>query len=123
MEHKPVEKLRSVAEVHEYKQGFLSRRERLERWAEILERRPKRRLRSLGEIEFTPDVDVAGEPGTQRAAGSPLAGPTLDGVVSRVWEGLVMRLPAACPVCHGEVQPAVPGSLGGNCTSCGTSID
>ena len=55
MEHKPVEKLRSVAEVHEYKQGFLSRRERLERWAEILERRPKRRLRSLGEIEFTPE--------------------------------------------------------------------
>ena len=55
MEHKPVEKLRSVAEVHEFKQGFLSRRERLERWAEILERRPKRRLRSLGEIEFTPE--------------------------------------------------------------------
>ena len=36
MEHKPVEKLRSVAEVHELSQGFLSRRERLERWAEVL---------------------------------------------------------------------------------------
>ncbi|WP_230530179.1 hypothetical protein [Microvirga roseola] len=55
MEHKPVEKLRSVAEVHEFKQGFLSRRERLERWAELLERQPKRRLRSLGEIEFVPE--------------------------------------------------------------------
>lgn len=55
MEHKPVETLRGVAEVHEFKQGFLSRRERLERWAEILERQPKRRLRSLGEIEFTPE--------------------------------------------------------------------
>jgi hypothetical protein len=55
MEHKPVDKLRSVAEVHEFKQGFLSRRERLERWAELLERQPKRRLRSLGEIEFTPE--------------------------------------------------------------------
>ena len=54
MEHKPVEKLRSVAEVHELSQGFLSRRERLERWAEVLERQPKRRLRSLGEIEFVP---------------------------------------------------------------------
>jgi hypothetical protein len=55
MEHKPVDKLRSVAEVHEFKQGFLTRRERLERWAELLERQPKRRLRSLGEIEFTPE--------------------------------------------------------------------
>lgn len=55
MEHKPVEKLRSVAEVHDFKQGFLSRRERLERWAELLEQQPKRRLRSLGEIEFTPE--------------------------------------------------------------------
>jgi hypothetical protein len=55
MEHKPVETLRGVAEVHEFKQGFLSRRERLERWAEVLERQPKRRLRSLGEIEFTPE--------------------------------------------------------------------
>ena len=54
MEHKPVEKLRSVAEVHELSQGFLSRRERLERWAEVLERQQKRRLRSLGEIEFVP---------------------------------------------------------------------
>jgi hypothetical protein len=55
MEHKPVETLRGVAEVHEFKQGFLSRHERLERWAEVLERQPKRRLRSLGEIEFTPE--------------------------------------------------------------------
>ncbi len=55
MEHKPVETLRGVAEVREFKQGFLSRRERLERWAELLERQPKRRLRSLGEIEFTPE--------------------------------------------------------------------
>ncbi len=55
MEHKPVETLRGVAEVLEFKQGFLSRRERLDRWAELLERQPKRRLRSLGEIEFTPE--------------------------------------------------------------------
>lgn len=55
MEHTPVERLRSVAKVHELKQGFLSRHERLERWVELLERQPKRRLRSLGEIEFTPE--------------------------------------------------------------------
>ena len=47
MEHKPVEKLRSVAEVHEFNQGFLSRRERLERWAEVLERQ-NQELRGKG---------------------------------------------------------------------------
>ena len=80
-------------------------------------------LLAPAETEFAPGVDVTGEPRTQRAAGSPLAGPTLDDVVSRVWEGLVMRLPAACPVCQGEVLPALPGTRGGSCTSCGTSID
>jgi hypothetical protein len=81
MEHKPVEALRGVAEVHEFSQGFLSRRERLERWAEVLERQPKRRLRSLGEIEFTPEdkrselrsdespITVAFEDPVLRAAG------------------------------------------------------
>jgi hypothetical protein len=75
------------------------------------------------ETEFAPEVDVAGEPRTQRAAGLPLSGPTLDDVVSRVWEGLVMGLPAACPVCHSEVLPAPPGANGGSCASCGTTID
>ena len=75
------------------------------------------------ETELAPAEDVAREPRTQRAAGLPLAGPTLDEVVSRVWEGLVMRLPAACPVCHGEVLPARGGPMGGHCTACGTTID
>jgi hypothetical protein len=76
-----------------------------------------------GRIDLAPEVGLAGEVGTQRAAGSPLAGPTLDDVVSRVWEGLVMGLPAACPACHGEVLPAAPGVNGGSCTSCGTAIE
>ena len=47
----------------------LSRRERLERWAELLEREPERRLRALHGIEYgTPDERVA-----YRADGSPLA--------------------------------------------------
>jgi hypothetical protein len=78
---------------------------------------------ALVDIEFAPEEVVAGEPRTQRAAGMPLSGPTLDDVVSRVWEGLVMRLPAACPVCHGEVLPAAPGRHGGSCTACGTTIE
>ena len=54
MEHKPLEVLRNVADVHDAGQRFLSRQERLERWAEILERDPQRRLRSLEEIELIP---------------------------------------------------------------------
>lgn len=80
--------------------------------------------------ELAPDIDEAelsmlapGVSGDPRTAGSPLAGPTLDDVVSRMWEGLVMKLPAACPVCDGEVLPAPPGSVGGSCTSCGTTIE
>jgi hypothetical protein len=47
----------------------LSRRERLERWAELLGREPGRRLRALHGIEYgTPDERIA-----YRADGSPLA--------------------------------------------------
>lgn len=75
------------------------------------------------EIDLPPETEVAGEPRTPRAAGSPMAGPTLDDVMSRVWEGLAIGLPAACPVCHGEVLPAVDNSRVGHCTSCGTTIE
>src|SRR5262249_40162026 len=63
------------------------------------------------------------ESGEPRAAGAPLAGPTLDDVVSRVWGGLAMGLPAACPVCHSEVVPSLTGPLSGHCTACGLRID
>lgn len=56
MEHKPVEALRTRADVHDAPR-LLSRRERLERWAEVLERAPERRLRSLGEIELVPKAE------------------------------------------------------------------
>jgi hypothetical protein len=52
-----------------------------------------------------------------------VAGPTLDDVMSRVWEGLVTGLPAACPVCHGEVVSSFAGSVHGSCSSCGTTIE
>jgi hypothetical protein len=61
--------------------------------------------------------------GDVRRPRAPLAGPTLDDVMSRVWEGLVTGLPAACPVCRGEVVPTVHGVLHGRCSSCGTTID
>ena len=54
---------------------------------------------------------------------APLAGPTLDDIMSRAWEGLVTGLPAACPVCRGEVVPSFAGALHGSCSSCGTRIE
>jgi hypothetical protein len=75
------------------------------------------------EVVVTPE-DLAGDQTcTPRVAGSPLAGPTLDDVMSRVWEGLVTGLPAACPACHGEVLPSAARPLSGRCTSCGTTIE
>jgi hypothetical protein len=57
MEHRPVEDLRVVADVHLGDQPLLSHKERLERWADALAAQPARRLKSLGEIEFTPKAE------------------------------------------------------------------
>jgi hypothetical protein len=65
-----------------------------------------------------PDAPV--EAGAVRA---PLAGPTLDDAVSRAWEGLVARVPAACPVCHNEIVPESTGPSGGECGTCGITLD
>lgn len=54
MEYKPVDQLRTVADLSVADPACLTRGERLERWAELLEREPEARLRSLGEIEFHP---------------------------------------------------------------------
>ena len=74
------------------------------------------------EIVVTPEGFTGGTR-TPRAAGSPLARPTLDDVMSRVWEGLSTGMPAACPVCRGELQPAASGASRAHCGSCGTTID
>ena len=70
--------------------------------------------------QATVAADDVRSPRTPRAR---LAGPTLDDVMSRVWEGLTTGLPAACPICHGEVAPSLHGPVHGRCTSCGTTID
>jgi hypothetical protein len=51
--------------------------------------------------------------------------PTLDELVSGVWEGLAAHQVVECPVCHGEMEPvygaqALP--IGGRCSACGTSL-
>jgi hypothetical protein len=65
----------------------------------------------------------AGEIRVSRGASTPLAGPTLDDVVTHAWEGLVAGVPAACPVCHGELEPALGGALRGHCGTCGITLD
>jgi hypothetical protein len=56
MEHKHLDQLRSVADVEP---GSLTREERLQRWIELLERNPSRRLNTLGEIEYQPPAERA----------------------------------------------------------------
>ena len=51
--------------------------------------------------------------------------PTLDALVSGVWEGLAAHASVACPLCEGQMDPvygahALP--IGGRCRRCGTSL-
>ncbi len=55
MKHTHLDELRQRAEIGEAPMATaMTRLERLERWAEILERDPERRLRTLEEMEFVP---------------------------------------------------------------------
>ncbi len=57
MEHRPLSELSSVADLkipEEVKAPVLSKRDRLDRWIELLERDPDRELRTLDEIEWKP---------------------------------------------------------------------
>ncbi len=65
----------------------------------------------------------------QRGGGSapaePGGEPTLDSLLSGMWEGLAAHRSVPCPLCGGEVAPAYgahPRPVGGQCRSCGTSL-
>jgi hypothetical protein len=64
-------------------------------------------------------TDVQWRP--QRPDRDPDPGPTLADVVARAWEVLGTELPAACPVCGGELVPHPPAA-GGRCESCGSTL-
>jgi len=52
-------------------------------------------------------------------------GPTLDELVTGVWEGLVARRVARCPACGGAMRPrhlAGHGCAGGACDDCGAQL-
>jgi hypothetical protein len=57
MEHKDIDELCRLADVQPVPPQLLTRRERLERWAEALDRDPYRRLSTLGEIEYAPKAE------------------------------------------------------------------
>ena len=54
MEHRPLSELGHVADLKPSQIPVLSKRDRLDRWAELLEREPERMLRTLDEIEWKP---------------------------------------------------------------------
>ncbi|CAN7556560.1 hypothetical protein [Mesorhizobium sp. LjNodule214] len=55
MKHQTIEQLQIVAEIDQgYPRQAMSRSERLERWAELLERNPDRRLSTLPQTEYQP---------------------------------------------------------------------
>ncbi len=69
MEHKPYAEMSRVADVHAVpSKPAMTRRQRLERWAQVLEQEPARELRSLEEIEWKSKAERR----AMRAEGSPL---------------------------------------------------
>jgi hypothetical protein len=70
MKHQALEQLQVVAKVdQDYPRQAMSRSERLERWAKLLERNPGRRLSTLPQTEYQPARARA----TMRGDGSPIA--------------------------------------------------
>lgn len=70
MKHQTLDQLHQVADVHvDPIHTAMSRTQRLERWAELLERRPERLLGSLPGTEYRP----ARERNVMRGDGSPMS--------------------------------------------------
>ncbi|SJM32684.1 hypothetical protein [Mesorhizobium delmotii] len=70
MKHQTIEQLQIVAEIDQaYPRQAMLRSERLERWAELLERNPDRRLSTLHQTEYQP----VRARGAMRGDGSPIS--------------------------------------------------
>jgi hypothetical protein len=74
-------------------------------------------------------LPIAGVLEDRRASGSasadPGGEPTLDSLLSGMWEGLAAHRSVTCPLCGGELRPdygahALP--IGGRCQSCETRL-
>lgn len=69
MKHQSLEELHAVAEVRPDLQPGMTRTQRLERWAHLLERQPMRLLTALEGTEYRP----LPERNTMRSTGSPIS--------------------------------------------------
>lgn len=69
MRHQTLYQLQKVAKVTGKERPAMTRAERLERWAELLERQPDRRLATLHQTEYQP----FGTRDTMRSDGSPIS--------------------------------------------------
>lgn len=54
MKHQRLDELQTVAEVRQLPPQAMTRSERLQRWAELLDRNPGRRLSTLNQTEYQP---------------------------------------------------------------------
>jgi hypothetical protein len=52
MKHQPIHEIDALADIAQVQGATLSRRERLERWADLLSRNPQRQLKALSRVEF-----------------------------------------------------------------------
>ena len=99
----------------------------------LVERAPERRDAIVGRAPEAPGavVDRASELADAVAERAPSSfdavgdEPTLDEVLSGVWEGLIAHRVEECPVCAGELVPdyaqhALP--IGGHCVDCGSVL-
>lgn len=69
MKHQTINQLHDIADVHFEPALRMTRAQRLERWAELLEQEPDRLLSALSGTEYQPTV----RRGAMRADGSPLS--------------------------------------------------
>jgi hypothetical protein len=64
--------------------------------------------------------------GGERTLLDPLGGePTLDELLSGMWEGLAAHQVVECPVCRGAMEPGYDAHafpIGGRCVTCGTTV-
>ncbi len=59
MKHQPIHEIDALADVAQVQGATLSRRERLERWADLLSCDPHRRLDALSRVEFYAERECA----------------------------------------------------------------
>lgn len=77
MRHQRIEDIGAGAALTLVGAPTLSRRERMERWAELLERDPQRRLKALSRVEYVPEQDRARLRGSDTPISVAFADPVL----------------------------------------------